>query len=192
MSFFNCKGVVVLVFICFISGCSSNKTTERFNVNANALTLDKNTGRTYYKDNLFTGLGIHYNSFDQVDETISYVKGIKDGIRRKYFYDGSMSYEANYVNGILDGEARSWWNNGKLRSVSHYANGKVNGIQQQWYYSGELFKELQIVNGKEQGLQRAWRKNGKIINNYEARNGRIYGLRKSQLCYELEEEDIKF
>ena len=160
-------------------------------VSKSSLTLKPTLGLVYDDNDPFTGTSEQKYTNGVVSETIQYLKGKKNGVRKKWFQDGLLSFEANYVNGKQHGTSKTWWNNGNLRSISNHTNGAVNGIQKQWYTSGEKFKQLTIVNGKEEGLQKAWRKNGKIFNNYEAKNGRIFGLKRSGLCYELESEIVQ-
>ncbi|WP_323787984.1 toxin-antitoxin system YwqK family antitoxin [Psychroserpens sp.] len=161
-------------------------------VNKSALELKSNLGLMYYQNQPFNGTSVtHYNGIVKA-ESIQYSHGKRHGLYQKWFPNGALSFEAHYVNGLQEGKAKSWWKNGNLRSEANYKGGIVNGIQKQWYKSGAKFKEMSIVNGQEEGLQKAWRENGKIYNNYEAKNGRIFGLKRASLCYELEDEKVKY
>lgn len=155
------------------------------------LILNQNVGLVYYKGKPFTGTSVVNYLNGKKAEIINYTNGIREGVYKKWFEDGLLSFEAYYVNGKLDGVSKSWWFNGNLRSESHYIDGVANGIQKQWYVTGEKFKQMTIVNGKEEGMQKAWRRNGKIYNNYEAKNGRIFGLKRANLCFQLEEEIVQ-
>ena len=150
-----------------------------------------NIGLVFYKNEPFTGVSILNYSNGIKAEEIQYLKGKKHGSFKKWYQDGTISFESLYENGLQNGTTKSWWKDGKIRSEANHINGKVNGVQKQWYKEGILFKEINIVNGKEEGLQRAWRRNGKLYNNYEAKNGRIFGLKRAGLCYELEEEVVQ-
>jgi antitoxin component YwqK of YwqJK toxin-antitoxin module len=166
-------------------------STDDLTINKNVLVLKPNLGLMYYNNQPFTGTSELFYSQLVKAETIAYKNGKRHGKYRKWFPDGTLSFEATYNNGLQQGTAKSWWNNGNLRSESNYDNGIVNGIQKQWYKSGNIFKEMTIVNGKEQGMQKAWRENGKIYNNYEAKNGRIFGLKRASLCFQLEDEIVQ-
>ncbi|WP_430409050.1 toxin-antitoxin system YwqK family antitoxin [Kordia sp.] len=156
-----------------------------------ALVLKPTIGLVYFQNQPFTGISKEKYANGIVAETIEYVLGKKNGVRRKWFQTGLLSFKANYIDGKQHGTSKTWWRNGNVRSVTNHANGIVNGMQEQWYITGEKFKQLTIVNGKEEGLQKAWRKNGKLFNNYEAKNGRIFGLKRSGLCYELQNEIVQ-
>lgn len=160
-------------------------------VDFSEVNLIPNQGLVFYKDEPFTGITSEYYPNKQLAETTHWVKGKRDGYRHKWFPSGTLSFEAFYKNGRLDQATRFWWKNGVIKSEARYKDGTLHGIQKQWYASGAIFKESRLVAGKEQGLQKAWRENGKIYNNYEAKNGRIFGLRRSNLCFELEEEKIQ-
>jgi antitoxin component YwqK of YwqJK toxin-antitoxin module len=49
---------------------------------------------------------------------------------------------------------------------------------------------MNYVDGQEVGLQQAWRRNGKLFSNYEYINGRVFGLKRSNMCVELENEEV--
>ncbi len=66
------------------------------------------------------------------------------------------------------------------------------GVAWSWYSSGEKFKRYNYSKGAPVGLQQGWRRNGKLFSNFEYKNGRAYGLRNSNLCVELEDEQIAY
>jgi len=160
-------------------------------VSKDSLRLLPMKGLVFYKNKPFTGTSVKYLREVKIEE-IEYVAGKKEGAYRKWFEDGTLSFETEYREGKKDGTAKTWWHNGTLRSESNFENGKAEGFQMQWYKSGVKFKRIHLANGREEGLQQSWRENGKLYNNYEAKNGRIFGLKKSTLCYELEEEKVQY
>jgi len=164
----------------------------RREVASSLLVLKQGEGLLYEGSIPFTGVSVSKYPHGQVAEKITYDKGRRNGPRKKWFDNGDLSYEANYQSNKLDGVVKTWWANGAIRSEAQWTEGKLHGVQKQWYSSGQLFKELNMVNGNEEGLQRAWRENGKIYINYEAKNGRIFGLKRSNLCFELNDETIVF
>jgi antitoxin component YwqK of YwqJK toxin-antitoxin module len=166
-------------------------STTHIAINKRALEFKQDVGLMYYNDQPFTGVSELFYSEIVKAETIEYENGKRQGLYKKWFPNGTLSFEASYDNGLQHGIAKSWWKNGELRSISNYNTGIVNGVQKQWYKSGNIFKEMTIVNGKEEGLQKAWRENGKIYNNYEAKNGRIFGLKRASLCFQLEDEVVQ-
>lgn len=148
-------------------------------------------GLVFYHGKPFTGTSVLFFNAIKI-ESIDYVNGKKNGWYRKWYPDGMLSFESEYKTGKQDGTSKTWWKNGQLRSESHFENSVATGVQLQWYKSGAKFKRINLANGREEGLQQSWRENGKLYNNYEAKNGRIFGLKRANLCYELEDEEVKY
>lgn len=185
------SNLIVAIICCSIGSCQS-ASSYIVTVRKDALVLDESNGVHSYNSQPFTGIASTYFASGKVQENINFVDGIKHGPRQSWFNNGTLSFETSYVKGRQHGITRSWWNNGKLRSESNYEMGSVHGEQKQWYYEGNLYKKRNLNMGKEKGLQQAWRKNGALYTNYEAKNGRIFGLKRSNLCYELEEEVVQY
>ncbi len=184
--------ILFLVSLCACGLLVEEASQATLEVNSSALTLRANEGLFYYENEPFTGKALTYGINGRILVSESFAKGKRHGLLKKWYPDGTQSFQAQYKEGRLHGSGNSWWPNGQLRSASHYVEGIADGTQTQWYQSGAIFKEINLVQGKEQGLQRAWRENGKIYNNYEAKNGRTFGLRRSKLCFELKEEEVQY
>lgn len=194
--------IQILVFIAFLlSSETDDRVTQSIptgtelksrEVSTDSLMLNQMEGILYEKSIPFTGISISFFPNNLIAEKITYLNGKREGLRQKWFSTGELSYEAYYRSNKVDGIVKTWWYNGNLRSTSHFEEGKPHGAQKQWYVSGQIFKEQNLAFGKEEGLQKAWRKNGKIYANYEAKNGRIFGLKRSNLCYELNDENIVY
>lgn len=138
----------------------------------------------------FSGLAVAHFEDGQLASEHSFLAGRRHGQLRKWFSNGQLAFESNYLLGRREGLTQSWWRNGNRRSTTHYLNDKPDGKNWRWYQTGEKFKKLSYVAGIPVGLQQGWRKNGKLFSNFEYRNGRTYGLRNSNLCVELEDEEI--
>ncbi len=188
---------VLLLF--FLSSCQQEKETLAIDkeehlkhVHEDLLELRADEGLVYYNNKPFTGVAVSLYDKENMAGSIPYRDGIKQGIYKKWFKDGTLSFESNYKDGKQHGKTKTWWQNGKLRSESNFEQGIAHGVQRQWYQSGAKFKKLNLEKGREVGLQQSWRENGKIYSNYEARNGRIFGLKRANLCYELEKEIVQY
>lgn len=182
-----------LIGLCFFlfSSCENRINKTNISINADSLKLDQELGLVFYKGKPFTGESLNHYNNGQLAQSIIYLKGKRNGLRTKWFSTGSKSYEASYKDGKLEGTSKSWWKSGVLRSHSNYKLGVLEGEQKKWFKSGSIFKIQNYAAGKENGMQQAFRENGKIYANYEAKNGRIFGLKRSNLCYDLEDEKIK-
>ncbi len=160
-------------------------------VNKNELRLYPNTGQWLYVGRPFNGFAITRHPNGVVAEKIGFYEGKKQGTAIKWYADGALAGKKNYVENRLEGVARTWWPNGALSSESHYVNRQRHGKQIKWYPSGQMARMMHFDQGKEEGLQQAWLRTGKLYANYEAKNGRFFGLKRSNLCYQLEDETIQ-
>ena len=181
----------LLVMMAACGTLNNQRPQQLIEVNADQIELHANEGLFYFEETPFTGIALKYYDNGIVAESAQFQNGKRHGLLKKWYASGVMSYMANYKEGKYHEKTYSWWGNGKLRSESTFKAGIAHGIQKLWYSSGEPFKQLNLVEGKEDGMQKAWRKNGQLYVNYEARNGRTYGLKRSNLCYDLNEENIQ-
>ncbi len=143
---------------------------------------------------LVSGHVIEYFSDGTPFKSTELLDGKKVGVQLTYFPDGRLRFEENYRSNRLHGKVRRWTleDGYQLRALLQYQEGKLHGEQKKWYSTGELHKRMHLIEGKEEGLQQAFRKNGALYANYEAKNGRVFGLNRSNLCYELYNEQIVF
>ena len=160
-------------------------------VHKSELRLYPNTGQWLYQGLPFNGFALTCHPNGAVAEKIGFHNGKKQGIALKWYADGTLAGKKNYVENRLEGVARAWWPNGVLSSESHYVNRQRHGKQKKWYPNGKMARLMHFDRGKEEGLQQAWLRTGKLYANYEAKNGRFFGLKRSNLCYQLEDETIQ-
>lgn len=158
------------------------------------LHFDKYKSLWLFNDKPYSGYSIVENEEGMVIEKTGILNGKKQNESIIFYPDGKYKYLSNYSNGKLHGEKKAWIEEPSYILISHlnYQKGKLHGVQKKWYPTGEIFKVLNMNMGKEEGIQRAYRKNGVLYANYEAKAGRTFGLRKAALCFELEDEKIKY
>lgn len=176
-----------------------NETLYSIEIPAN--TIDKSKLKYEAKTSLWILNGERFSGYAislYPDGTLKQKVGIFDGKKQNqtkdWYANGQLKHVAIYHQGKLHGEKKSWAPNPRPILISHlnYHLGKLTGEQKKWYSTGELYKVLNMNMGKEEGLQRAFRKNGALYANYEAHAGRIFGLKRAALCYDLEDEKIKY
>lgn len=121
-------------------------------------------------------------------------EGRKEGMLKVYFPNGKVKFEEHYQNNKLHGEVKRWSQESSYQLMAQltYKEGKLHGEQKKWFATGELHKLMLMKDGKENGLQQAFRKNGALYANYEAKNGRVFGLKRSNLCYELDNQEVVY
>lgn len=143
---------------------------------------------------LVSGYIVEKYANDRLAKRFGVYEGKKEGVRSTYYSDGRVKFVETYKDNKLDGEVKRWATENGYQLLAHltYKAGKLHGIQKKWFPTGELHKLMRMNMGKEDGLQQAFRKNGVLYANYEARNGRVFGLKRSNLCYELDNEQIVY
>jgi hypothetical protein len=202
-----------LIFCCFILGvfsCTepavdigvpSKASTVILNIpqveiSANEVYVNRENSlwRHTGDSSLVSGQVYTYYADGQLAKMTNVFEGRREREHVEYFPNGKLKLEENYSHNRLDGAVKRWGLSDGYSLVAHlqYQDGKLDGEQRKWYSSGELYQVLNIENGREEGMQRAYRKNGALYANYEARNGRIFGLKRSNLCYELDNESIVY
>ncbi|WP_272022673.1 toxin-antitoxin system YwqK family antitoxin [Olleya namhaensis] len=194
---------IVIVFT--ILGCkeasdskSNNTVTQKeqpivignVEVLKEALVLNGNKGRWYYKDKLYTGYSVKYHPNGVLEEKLGFFNGRREGVAKRWTKNEKLQLESYYKNNRLDGIYKTWWENGELSGRSFYKNGVKQGEEKQWFSNGQMFKLRNFADGKEHGFQKAWLANGKLYVNYEAKNGRIFGMRRASSCVRLEDEVV--
>ena len=178
-----------------VSGCKENdqfKIVPNTEINKKDVTLHPNEGKWYYKNQPFSGYIVMYHENSVLAERVGYYNGKKEGLAQKWYPDENLLKTSIYRQNRLNGKVISWWPNGMISTESNYIDGKKHGLQKKWYSNGQLSRQTTSSYGKEEGLQQAWLDNGKIYANYEVKNGRIFGLKRSNLCYQLKDENIQY
>lgn len=167
----------------------ANTATE-LRVDLRDIKINPSTGNREHQGAPFSGLAVVHFEDGRLASEQSFTSGRRDGQLRKWFSSGQLAFESHYRLGRREGLTQSWWRNGNRRSTTQYLNDKPDGENWRWYQTGEKFKRLSYAAGIPVGLQQGWRRNGKLFSNFEYRNGRTYGLRNSNLCVELDDEEI--
>ena len=200
------KPSIILVILLIITGC--NRPEDRSgSVEAHNIVpdIEWQTGDTYYDrmtstwrfksdSNRVSGYIISYFVDGSIQKKIGLIEGRKEGVQLTYYPSGELRFSESYADNKLDGKVMRWGieEGYQLLAELNYKEGKLHGEQRKWYATGELHKLMHIDNGVENGMQKAFRKNGALYANYEAKNGRTFGLKRSNLCYELDDEQVVY
>lgn len=141
-----------------------------------------------------SGYVMSYYPGGVIAQKFGVVNGKKEGESITFFPDGQKKFSESYRDNRLHGEVCRWVQENGYQQVAQlrYEKGKLQGEQRKWYTTGELHKLMQMEMGKEEGLQQAFRKNGALYANYEAKNGRVFGMKRSNMCFELDNEQVVY
>jgi len=97
----------------------------------------------------------------------------KNGILKKYGYDGKVTSVAHIKNGVNDG-VETWFDkHGRVLMKVPYVNGKKDGVQEAYYENGDVMISTTYVNGVKNGKAVAYNKDGSIHRQVIFRNGKI-------------------
>jgi len=77
----------------------------------------------------------YYNK--QLAWEVNYSNGLKDGISKGWYIDGTPKWIVNYNNGRKEGDDKRYYESGKLKSVANYIDGLKQGEEKnQWEIYG--------------------------------------------------------
>ena len=83
-------------------------------------------------------------------------------IKRSYFPNGNLEYEAEFINKKLDGTSRLWSEEGTLLSVSEYINGQPHGVWQTFHSNEKLKYETTYFHSRKHGYERYYYENSQL------------------------------
>ena len=138
-----------------------------------------------------------------VDGTNTDIKeGIKNGIEKIYYIEGTLAYAVNYINGKrdgklvwfdkqghkiaqmnykngkLEGEEIAYFTNGQIKHIVKYVNDMKEGLQKEYYDNGQLALEVPYVHNKKEGLQKEYTYEGKLYSEVMYKNNYKEGMQK--------------
>jgi antitoxin component YwqK of YwqJK toxin-antitoxin module len=91
-----------------------------------------------------------------------YVDGLRQGLWKNYYKDGTLMGEEHYLNGELHGLWKVYYDNGTLGSEGHYLNGKPHGLWKSYHSNGTLQWEGHYLNGEQHGLWKRYHEDGTL------------------------------
>ncbi|MEO9477449.1 MAG: membrane-binding protein [Cyclobacteriaceae bacterium] len=200
------KPSIILVVLLIIIGCNRpDGRPASVDLIKTVPDIEWKTEETYYDrmtstwrfsadSNVVSGYIISSFESGAIEKKIGLVEGRKEGLQLTYYPNGQLKFSESYSDNKLNGTVKRWGieEGYQMLAELNYKDGKLHGVQRKWYATGELHKLMQVYNGVENGMQKAFRKNGALYANYEAKNGRTFGLKRSNLCYELDNEQVVY
>ena len=106
---------------------------------------------------LFLSLGCTHLGIKDSPETPAYTD-----VKRSYFPNGNLEYEAEFINEKLDGISRVWLENGTLLSVSEYSNGQPHGVWKTFHSNEKLKYETTYFHSRKHGYEKWYYENGQL------------------------------
>ena len=94
-------------------------------------------------------------------------------VKRSYFPNGNLEYEAEFINEKLDGTSRVWSENGTLLSVSEYSNGQPHGVWKTFHSNEKLKYETTYFHSQKHGYERWYYENGQLKSEQNFNYGKV-------------------
>lgn len=114
-----------------------------------------------FEGNLLDGLAVEYfPGTGQARRELRFERGVRSGVQRSFYPNGTVMREATYVQGAPHGEVLEWYANGAKRARSTYERGAPVGTEQAWFPTGQLQREV-VFEGGNVASSREWYSNGK-------------------------------
>ena len=121
---------------------------------------------TYHvdKDGSRDGSYLAYHDNGQLKEKSTFLKGVVQGQRTIYRYDGTLEIEESHNEaGKLDGTYRTFYADGKTVALTKmFKNDILSGTIKAFYPNSKLKEEVNIVDNQENGPFVEYYQNGAI------------------------------
>ncbi len=102
----------------------------------------------YKEDLIYNGTYCEYYENNKVKSEITYVNGMKEGVKKDYYEDGKIYLEVTYVNNMKNGISLKYDKNGNILIEEYYINDKLNGKSITNIYKNEI-NNIKLVKGIE-------------------------------------------
>ena len=106
---------------------------------------------------LFLSLGCTHLGLKDSLDTLPHID-----VKRSYFPNGNLEYEAEFINEKLDGTSRVWSEDGILVSVSEYSNGQPHGVWKTFHSNQKLEYETTYFHSRKHDYERWYYENGQL------------------------------
>ena len=107
----------------------------------------------------------YYNK--QLAWEVNYSNGLKDGISKGWYIDGTPKWIVNYNNGRKEGDDKRYYESGELLSIVNYIDGLRQGEKKSYYPSGALMFSVDYIDGLKQGIERRYSESGLLISSID-------------------------
>lgn len=139
---------------------NSEKTAKQINEQDNQTQKKFRTEKTFYNDGKLkfvinyengretTKTGYTYDEKGVLKKETQYINGIKNGIEKWYYTDGSLLSEASYKNGLKEGKYTMYLG-GKKFIVSYFSNDLNDGLLSIFDKNGNITSQTKYEKGIE-------------------------------------------
>jgi antitoxin component YwqK of YwqJK toxin-antitoxin module len=89
-------------------------------------------------------------------------KGVRNGVFKEYYEDGTIKAEGTYKDGKLDGTYKEYYQGGVLSIEAEYKADSIFGIFTSYYSNKNKMKEVVYTPGTQTGKVTEYYENGKV------------------------------
>lgn len=99
-----------------------------------------------------------YHSYknQQLELTVYYKDGFKNGAFKRYTRFGDLASEGTFINDKMHGLTTTYYYTGQIESTYHYKEGKLHGVCKTYTDEGQLKSEQEYTDGLEDGIERRY------------------------------------
>ncbi len=109
----------------------------------------------------FSGLLISDWRPGQRRTEITIREGRAHGLSRGWYENGQLEVQETFVKGVSDGTRTRWYAEGGKKSEVKIRAGELTGVFREWHPNGRLARETPLEGGVAHGEVRAWDAQGK-------------------------------
>ena len=118
----------------------------------------------------------YYNK--QLAWEVNYSNGLKDGISKGWYIDGTPKWIVNYNNGRKEGDDKRYYESGELKSVANYIDGLKQGEEKRHHGSGTLMYSVNFVDDLRQGEKKSYYPSGALMFSVDYIDGLKQGIER--------------
>lgn len=100
-------------------------------------------------------------------------KAGRNGLIKRYGYEGNVISTETIRNGVKDGYMKLYNSKGLVIRIKPYVNGRVQGTQKDLYENGDILATVPYVNGVRNGVAYVYRKDGSVDRRVTFKNDRM-------------------
>jgi len=156
-----------LLVLFFLSACSSPRVPETLkDIPSPIPTSIPNLFGSNVKKEYFTG-GKLRSEFIMSDKTE------RNGLLKKYGYNGKLTSTVTIRNGAKNGAETLFDAKGRVLKKTPYINGRKEGILEAYYPNGDIMATITYINNVRQGKATKYNRDGSINQQVQFHNGRV-------------------
>jgi len=119
------------------------------------------------RDSFRQGPTKNYDSEGNLLSEVNYIDNVKEGITTNYYVpSGNVNSTLVYKAGIKEGDETWYYESGKEYRVTPYVGGKMNGVQKLFYESGALMAEVPYKDNYPGKGLKEYREDGTLRDEY--------------------------